>query len=318
MDENPDVSVVMGVYNGADHLSETIDSILNQQNVVLELVVVNDGSTDDSEALLRSYEDQDARVRVIGQRNQGLTRALITGCAAARGKYIARQDSGDISNRNRLEVQQLALDEDPSVAFVSCWTEFCGPQLEHLYLVKGTGAATIARQVLSAAEKYGVIDGPSHHGSVMFRRDIYEAAGGYRAEFYYGQDWDLWYRLAQLGKFQMIDQPLYRARLIPSSISAYSKQQQASLARLSTGALLNRLQGLSEQHILDEAGRIRPSGGKKKSAKHEAEWLYFIGECLRKNRDRRSIAYFAQSIRTHPLRLGSWLRLVQLALRFRY
>src|ERR1700741_3964339 len=138
MDEIPDISVVMGVYNGADHLSETIDSILAQQNVALELIVVNDGSTDESLAVLKHYENQQSRVRVITQENHGLTRSLITGCASARGRYIARQDSGDISDSHRLAVQKEALDTDSSLTFVSTWTEFCGPRLEHLYLVKGT------------------------------------------------------------------------------------------------------------------------------------------------------------------------------------
>lgn len=311
MNDIPDVSVVMSVYNGADHLCETLNSILAQEGVAFELIVVNDGSTDQSPKILEEYAARDERVRVLQQENQGLTRSLIRGCSEARGRYIARHDVGDTSDSRRLALQKQALDADEGLAFVSCWTEFCGPEWEFLYLVKGTGQAASPAYVISEVEKHGVIDGPAHHGSVTFRKDVYSEAGGYRAEFYYGQDWDLWYRLAERGKFQMVEQSLYKARLVSASISAYSKRKQALLAEFSTAALLQRIKGLPEQRILQEASRIGPHEVGKKSARHEAEWLYFIGECLRKNKDRRSLSYFARSIRIYPLNPATWLRLVQ-------
>src|SRR5262245_61573626 len=98
MSPRPDVSVVMSVYNGADKLGETIDSILSQDGISLEFIVVNDGSNDESEGFLNNCAKRDPRIRVLHQENQGLTRALINGCALARGEYIARQDAGgDIS-----------------------------------------------------------------------------------------------------------------------------------------------------------------------------------------------------------------------------
>lgn len=311
MNDGPDVSVVMSVYNGADHLRETLDSIMTQQGVSFEVVIVNDGSTDQSAKILEEYAGRDERVRVFQQENQGLTKSLIRGCSEARGEYIARHDVGDVSDPKRLMLQKAALDEAGDLAFASCWTEFCGPEWEFLYLVKGTGKATSPAHVISEKEKHGVIDGPTHHGSVMFRRDCYLRAGGYRAEFYYGQDWDLWYRLGESGKFQMVEQSLYMARLVPESISAYSKRKQAMLAELSTAALLQRIKGLPDERILKEASRIGPNEVGRKSARHEAEWLYFIGECLRKNKDRRSRSYFARSIQTYPLNPEAWLRLIQ-------
>src|SRR5438445_3821400 len=92
MNTYPEVSVVMGVYNGASHLAATLDSILSQDGVELEFIVVNDGSTDESAEILNCYASRDSRVRVIHQDRAGLTRALISGCDAARGEFIARQD----------------------------------------------------------------------------------------------------------------------------------------------------------------------------------------------------------------------------------
>ena len=87
----------MSVYNGATELSVTIDSVLTQDGVGLEFIIVNDGSTDATGSLLDDYARRDARVRVIHQENKGLTASLIRGCAAANGEFIARQDVGDIS-----------------------------------------------------------------------------------------------------------------------------------------------------------------------------------------------------------------------------
>src|SRR5205823_3112993 len=138
----------------------------------------------------------------------------------------------DLSLPSRLAKQAAVLDAASDLAFVACWTEFVGPHLEHLYDSKGSGRAVEPMQVLDPAAEHGMLDGPSSHPSVMFRRDAYERAGGYRAEFYYGQDWDLWYRLAALGKFQMIPEALYRARVSPESISIEARKAQSALAEL--------------------------------------------------------------------------------------
>src|ERR1700730_11060788 len=83
MSNTPDLSVVMSVYNGATDLRRSVDSILSQEDVNLELIVVNDGSTDHSVNILEEYASSDERVRAISQQNQGLTIALVLGCAAA-------------------------------------------------------------------------------------------------------------------------------------------------------------------------------------------------------------------------------------------
>ena len=92
----------MSVYNGASNLAATMDSILSQEGVEFEFIVVNDGSTDATGEILDDYARRDNRVRVIHQENTGLTRALIRGCAAASGEFIARQDAGDVSLRGKI------------------------------------------------------------------------------------------------------------------------------------------------------------------------------------------------------------------------
>jgi glycosyltransferase involved in cell wall biosynthesis len=301
----------MSVYNGEQYLAETIESILHQEGVDFEFIVINDGSTDRTSKILQDYSDKDKRIKVIHQVNQGLTKALIKVCSEAKGIYIARQDVGDISLPGRLLMQKEALDADDTLAFVACWTEFCGPRGEFLFLVKGTGRATTPTSIISRDEKKGTIDGPSHHGAVMFRRDVYIKVGGYREEFYFGQDWDLWYRLAESGKFQVVGQTLYRALVTPGSISGDYRKAQERLANLSRAALIRRLDGRHDEDILREAARIRKRDNHRLSWVKEAAWLYFIGECLRKNGDARAFSYLWKAFRTNPVALRTWVRLGQ-------
>ena len=122
------VSIVMGVYNDEVNLEKTINSILSQTYTDWELLVVNDGSTDNTPFLLNKLARNDERVKIIQQSNMGLTKALIRGCEEAIGEFIARQDSGDISFPTRLEEQVKVLEQDPSVSLVSSFTKFVAPQ----------------------------------------------------------------------------------------------------------------------------------------------------------------------------------------------
>ncbi|HEV2719774.1 MAG TPA: glycosyltransferase family 2 protein [Thermoanaerobaculia bacterium] len=310
---DPAISVVMSVYNAGDSLRKTLDSLEAQTERDFEIVAVDDGSTDATAAQLDDFAARDRRVRVIHQENSGLTRALMAGCAATRGAYIARQDAGDVSLPERLAKQRAVLDASPDVAFVSCWTELIGPEDEHLTVLKGRGKARTPIEILDARERWGVVDGPSSHPSVMFRREAYERAGGYRAEFYVGQDWDLWYRLGAAGKFQMIEEVLYAARVGPNDLSVGAREAQARIARLSRAALEARLRGESDAAILAEAAGIRPRRGT--SRYRRAAGAYFIGEALRRNGDARARRYFRDAIAASPFYWRAWLRYAQSWLR---
>lgn len=297
----------MSVYNGGEELRPTLESILAQTFPGFELVVVDDGSTDASGAILDETAARDRRVRVIHQENRGLTRALIAGCAAARGRYIARHDCGDRSDPRRLALQKQLLDENGDLVFVSCWTAYAGPEGEPLYETRGTSTAPVA--ILDASGEWGVVDGPTHHGSVMMRRDAYERAGGYRAAFAVGQDWDLWYRLAALGKFQIVPETLYTAAITPGSISGGARDAQQAIAKLSREAMLARLRGDSDAEIVRRAAAMPVTHDTSPCGK--ARGFYSIGEALRRNRDARSRRYFRRAIGLCPLLVKAWIRYAQ-------
>lgn len=306
----PQVSVVMSIYNDAPHLVETMESVLSQNGVDLEFVIVNDGSSDESAAVLQEYARRDARIRVVVQENRGLTLALIRGCGLALGPYIARQDAGDWSLPGRLCAQWEVLEADPGLAFVSCWTEFRGPAGEYLYTKKDRGLAHTPRDVRPDPKGgSSLLDGPTCHPSVMFRKESYERVGGYRPEFRMAQDWDLWYRLAEVGRFQSITSTLYGVRVLPRGLSLTHRPIQLQLGALAREAFEARRRDASEAEILDRASRLRPVGGGSEG--DAVGGYYFIGEALRRNGDARCREYFEKALERRPLHWKSWMRLAQ-------
>lgn len=311
MTDTPEISVVMGVYNGAQHLAATIESVLRQEDVSLEFIVVDDASKDSTPAILARFAQEDPRLRILRhEENQGLTRALIAGCAAARAPLIARQDAGDLSHPTRLAVQKAMMDAAPSVLFVSCATLYVGPDLETLWVAPPRGPALEPASIIDLSRAEALRDGPTHHGSVMFRREAYERAGGYRAAFRFGQDFDLWFRIAELGQFQITPKVLYTARVAPESISSTARGQQGQLAALSRAALVARQRGEPEDSILTQAAAVQRVRSRP-SRRARARGLYFIGEALRRNRDVRARRYLGRAIGQWPVYPHAWLRLLQ-------
>jgi hypothetical protein len=217
----------------------------------------------------------------------------------------------------RLEKQRALLDRNPEVVFVSCWTEFCGPEWEPLYISQqGIPEPDGGAEILPEISKTPVRCGPSHHGSMTFRADAYRRAGGYRWQFYCGQDWDLWYRLAELGKFAGVQSTLYRCRIFPDSISMRSVERQRRIHECSFGAFQARSRGEDESGFLQTAAILRPAACGKGS-RHQCSaagffaGYYFIGEALRRNGDVRCRIYLMKALRAAPWSLKTWIRLMQ-------
>ena len=303
---NPQVSVVMSVYNGADNMRESIKSVLSQEGVRFEFIVVNDGSTDRSGALLDEIAAAEPRIRIIHQTNQGLTGALIRACSEVRGTYIARQDAGDLFLPGKLKRQVEVLESHPEAAFVSCGTRVVGPGEEHLHDLLSDEWDSTRHLLTLDPDK---LKGPFGHGSVLFRRDLYERVGGYRKEFYFGQDVDLWIRLAEVGRLLMLPDILFQVAFTPNSISGWHRSKQITLAKLFLECARLRRAGASEAEPLARAALIRPSGGRK-SVSDLAAGLYFVGACLSKRGDPRARRYYWDALRANPLHFRSAIRLL--------
>lgn len=307
----PAVSIVMSVYNGQQYLRESVESVLDQTFGDFEFIVVNDGSTDGSREILAEYERRDPRVRVIDQENTGLTKALIRGCGEARGRYIARQDADDVSHPKRLAAQVALLEDDSAAGFVSCWTRYIGPEGERLEVVKRPSDSPEATRGLLDARL-----GPPAHGSVMFRKSLYDEMGGYRAEFHFGQDSDLWLRMAERARVAYVPEVLYQARRDMESVSGGLRPFQREFGVLGQACRAARREGRSEEPYLAQArrlaeqvaaarldGTLRGTGG--------AEMAYLIGSHLARAGDRRAAKYLWHVIRRRPWHWRAWVRLVQ-------
>lgn len=307
MNDSPDISVVMGVYNGADHLCETLDSILAQEGVAFEVIVVNDGSTDQSAKILEEYASRDERLRVFEQENQGLTRSLIRGCSEARGRYIARHDVGDLSPSDRLAKQLNCFAANVDAALVSCGTRFVGPNREPLYDVTPEPAAATTRLLTLDLNQ---ISGPSHHGSTFFAKELYDSVGGYRPSFYFAQDLDLWIRLAEKGPHIIVPEILYEALVDVASISGLYRKEQIETAKVILDCARRRRNGGSEAASLERAETITPPARRNNNRRSRARALYFIGVCLKRRKDPLAREYFKQALLAFPFHLKSAARIL--------
>jgi hypothetical protein len=180
----------MPVLNGAAFLRAAIESILGQTHTDLELLLVDDGSTDDSVGIAESIGD--SRIIIIrNERTRGLPAALNIGLRRALGTFVARLDQDDVAWPGRIERQAAVLRREPTLALL-------GSQARLI----DDGGATLGsvRRCLDAASIrwYCLFDNPFIHSSVMFRRrEVFGELGGYDESLPYAEDWDLWSRVMQ-------------------------------------------------------------------------------------------------------------------------
>jgi len=309
---SPCVSVVMSVFNNAETVGLAMDSILAQSFDDFELIVIDDGSTDGSAKVVADRVRRDPRVSVISQENTGLTRALIRGCAEARGRFIARQDADDWSHADRLSEQVAVLDTAPEVGFVSCWSECCGPRGELLDVVVWPADSAQAGRLL-LCEMQGPI-----HGSVMFRSELYQTVDGYREQFYFAQDVDLWLRMVERAQIAYIQRALYRFVHSSTSITGLHRSHQQQFCDLGCACRQARIEDRAETPFLEEAQRLtdRVRQGRANASERAANVItsqYFIGCQLLRRGDPRAAGYFWSCICRRPWHLKAWIQLLRSA-----
>lgn len=189
------VSVVLPVYNAARFLTAAIDSLLSQTYRDIEVIAVDDGSTDRSRAILADYSSRDFRVRVVSRPNTGIVEALNDGVAAARGEFIARMDADDTSLPHRIEEQVAFLEKNPECVVVGTDVLYTDPE----------GAPLIRHHPVENHQAIlaQLIDGNGGaiiHPSIMFRRAAFDAMGGYRLRYQWIEDLDFYLRLSDMGR----------------------------------------------------------------------------------------------------------------------
>ncbi len=306
MSADPHLSVVMSVFNGADLLYKTIECVVNQSYRDFEFIIINDGSTDNSLDILQKCADQDNRIIILDQHNQGLTSSLITGCERAKGKYIARQDVGDYSFPTRLEKQVNCFQSHPNLVAVFC--QFQVVDENGVVISQHQPETDDIKSVLDYSD--GDIAAPSHHGSAMFSKTAYFQAGGYRQEFRFAQDLDLWVRMKTLGDIKVIDEILYQALLSSNTISGMHHRAQKKYHNIIIESARVRSHNGDEQPILRQASAIKPSTNKFILNADKSSTLYFMGSCLLLKQPQLGKAYLRKALAKNPLNLKAWYKLL--------
>lgn len=312
------ISVVVASHRCEPALHETLDSIAAQQQApAWECLIVANGPFR-SDAALTWRLQHDPRFRLVHSPHQGLTRALRLGCSQARGTLIARLDVGDAMTPERLQRQSRVFALHPGVVLCTSAVEVCGPRWEPIWIEPGTEPRDQPVRADTLPPERGIAVDIPHHASVMFRKQAYEQAGGYREQFYFGQDWDLWYRLALAGELYVDSQVLTRVRLMANGISSRHRREQVAIARLSLASYGARRRGESDEELLAQAALIRPRPSTKNGARLPLPWdgrlaegNYFIGESLRRKGDRRCHGYFLAALRNGFWKARIWLRALQ-------
>ncbi len=238
----PRISVAMSVYNNAPYLAHAIESILGQTCADFEFLIVDDGSTDGSGDIINRFAAGDSRIKPIHQANAGLIFSLNRMIAEARGALIARMDGDDIALPERFARQIAFLDANPDIG------------------VLGTGCTVIEEDGKPSSYRFENVvstediledmkNGPPLcHPSVMMRRDVVRAVGGYHRAYRHCEDYDLWLRLSEHVKMANLADRLLLYRHSATQVStrhAYVQKIGAAIAW--------------QAHVEREAGRPDPT-----------------------------------------------------------
>lgn len=221
----PRVSVVLPCYNGAAHVREAVQSILDQSFTDFELIVIDDGSTDASGTILAEMAQSDARIRILTQPNGGIVAALNNGIALARGAYIARMDADDISLPGRLSFQVAYLDDHPEVVLVGGYAisdPVPGPDS-----VRTSGGRHTSTDLSVFPPRIAV----SMHPLIMMRTEALREMGGYRGNYRHAEDYDLFIRASAFGRLDNppVDMLFYRRHEGAVSIGNVEEQERSAV-----------------------------------------------------------------------------------------
>jgi glycosyltransferase involved in cell wall biosynthesis len=235
----PLVSILMPVFKTAPYLREAMDSMLCQTFQDFELIVLDDCSPDNAEEILDTYDDPRI-VRYKGEKNVGLSNVLNVGIGMARGKYIARMDSDDISLPQRLQVQVEYLETHPDIDLVSVGMRLFGAK-----------EATWIRELNPEKVKIeAMFHSPVLHASSVWRKDAFEKQGlRFRQEMVPAEDYDLWVR-AMLRGLKLVNLPevLYEYRIHDAQATLQADKTAAKSREVQMAYLQEALPSLSDSN----------------------------------------------------------------------
>ena len=257
----PAVSVVIPIYNAGRYLPSAIGSMVEQTFTDWELICINDGSTDESGGILDWFAKQDRRIKVVHQSNGGIVKALNHGIELAQAALICRMDSDDLSMPTRLADQVEFMNKYSDLVAVSGTILEIDVDSEPLGLQHLPSEHEIIVQRLLTRET-GLF-----HPASMMRTKAIRKVGGYRTQYQWIEDHDLWLRMSQIGQLGNMTELLLCYRLHPSSLTwAKSQRRSELMSQLMREAHTER--GLEQaDHFITATRRERSGAGPGKWAR---------------------------------------------------
>lgn len=229
----------MPVRDGAKYLRASIDSIIGQTWKDFEFIIVDDGSGDETPAILEDYAIRDPRVRILRQGRDGLVAALNRGIAAARAPLIARHDADDIAMPQRLERQAEIMQATPALGLLGGHAEV----IDEFDRTTGRFQPHTDHDRLVAVMRRS---NPMIHSSTVFRTQLAQDVGGYRAPFEAAEDYDLWLRMTERAKVANLPEVLLRYRIHTMGASIRFGTRSAFSVRLAKRSAAMRRSGLPD------------------------------------------------------------------------
>ncbi len=203
----PVVSILLPFHNASATLDTAVESMLAQDSADLELLLIDNASTDDGPTKAQRWAARDPRIRLLYEPRIGIAHALNTGLAAARGTFVARMDADDVAHPDRLRLQVAYLDAHPDIGVVACATKFISTVPES----RGMGAFVQWQNAILTPHAHYVkrfVDAPVAHPTVLFRCELVERYGGYDTGPV-PEDHELWLRWMHAGvRFAKLPEPL--------------------------------------------------------------------------------------------------------------
>ena len=231
---NPEISVVMPVYNAEKYVKEAIDSIINQSFTDFECIIVDDGSTDKTKEIIRSYDDK--RIILVENKHDFIA-SLNMGMKMATGKYIARMDADDIMHPDRLKIQHSIMETEPSIAVCGTWMNIFGENISKRVL--GIGNGLIEHPLLMFLKRCFIAN-----PSTMVRSDFLRKHRiRYEKEYIYAEDFKFWVEVAKhRGVFYVESQPLVNYRISENQVTKRKREEQKTTSERISREILNYLQ----------------------------------------------------------------------------
>lgn len=229
--KTPRISVVMPAYNSEKYIGEAIESILNQTFTDFEFIIINDGSMDDTAKIVLQYANKDKRIKFINNKdNRGIVSVLNQGLDLAKGEYIARMDSDDISLPTRFERQIQYMESHPECGVLGTWFKCFGKSDK---IIRNHECVKICNIV--KVQHVG-------HPTVMLKRAVVDKYKFHYDEKYkYAEDFELWSRMVFVTEIHNLPEILLKYRWHGTNVSIEHAHRQQELTRQVQQNVLNKL-----------------------------------------------------------------------------